>query len=393
MRYPSKLAVPMLLLLSCGAPAAPMDTPADQTGARSFSVFPTAIFKSPWAMTFLPGAGGRTSNMAVVTERDGRLWLVDVVRGMSQQVAGAPEVVVMEQGGLGDVVAHPDYARNQRLYLSYAEPGSSGTAGAAVGYGRLVLHEGAPRLEQFKVIWRQQPKVEGGAHFSHRMAFSPDGHLFISSGDRFKFDPAQAPDTNLGKIVRLTGEGAAAPGNPFARAGGVAAQIWSSGHRSVLGLAFAQDGRLWQHEMGPRDGDELNLIERARNYGWPLVSYGNQYDGREMPRDHRARGFEEPKVAWVPSISPAGMIIYSGDLFPQWKGDALLGGLSGQLLVRVDLNGANAREAERWKMGARIREVDQGPGGEIYLLEDGPSGGRMLRLRPANASDAGTRRP
>jgi len=329
----------------------------------------------------------------VVTEREGRLWLVDVVRGTSQQVAGAPEVMVMEQGGLGDVVAHPNYARNQRIYLSYAEPGPNGTAGAAVGYGRLALHEGAPRLEQFRVIWRQQPKVEGGAHFSHRIAFSPDGHLFVSSGDRFQFQPAQEFDTNLGKIVRLTAEGAPAPGNPFASRGGVAAEIWTLGHRSVLGLAFAPDGRLWQHEMGPRDGDEVNLIERGRNYGWPIVSYGTQYEGRPMPRDHSARGYEEPKVHWNPSISPAGMIIYTGDLFPQWRGDMLLGGLSGQLLVRVDLDGANAREAERWEMGARIRDVDQGPGGEIYLLEDGPSGGRMLRLRPADAPNAGARRP
>lgn len=381
---PSKLAAALLLVLSSTASGAQTaDTAPAKTGARSFSVFPTAIFKSPWAMTFLTAAKGEVSNMALVTEREGRLWLVDVAKGATQQVAGAPEVKVFEQGGLGDVVAHPNYASNQRIYLSYAEPGPNGTAGAAVGYGRLVLNEAAPRLEQFKVIWRQQPKVDGGAHFSHRIAFSPDGHLFVSSGDRFKFDPAQTLDTNLGKIVRLTAEGAPAPGNPYAKQGGVAAQIWTRGHRSVLGLAFAPDGRLWEHEMGPRGGDEVNLIEKGRNYGWPAVSYGSQYDGREIPRDHRARGHEEPKVWWNPSISPAGMMIYKGNLFPQWKGDMLLGGLSGQLLVRVDLDGANAREAERWEMGARIRDVDEGPGGDIYLLEDGPSGGRMLRLRPA----------
>jgi glucose/arabinose dehydrogenase len=341
-------------------------------------------------MAFLPGAGGQLSNQALVTEKEGRLWLVDVVKGASIPVAGAPKVKVFEQGGLGDVVLHPGFAMNQRVYLSFAEPGPNGIAGAAVGYGRLIMNGTAPRLDQFKVIWRQQPKVEGGAHYSHRLAFSPDGHLFISSGDRFKFSPAQGTDTNLGKIVRLSAEGAPAQGNPFARQGGVAAQIWSTGHRSVLGLAFAPDGRLWQHEMGPRGGDEINLIEKGRNYGWPLVSHGDQYDGRVMPRDHKARGFEEPRFSWNPSISPAGMMIYTGDLFPRWKGDMFLGGLSGQLLVRVDLDGSTPREAERWEMGARIREVDQGPRGEIYLLEDGPSGGRMLRLRPADAPTAGT---
>jgi glucose/arabinose dehydrogenase len=384
MRSCSKLAAALLLLFPLTAAAAPTDSPpAGKTGARSFSVFPTAIFNSPWAMTFLPAVDKRVSNLALVTEREGKLWLVDVVAGTTKPVGGAPEVKVLEQGGLGDVVAHPDYASNQRIYLSYAEPGPNGTSGAAVGYGRLVLNEGAPRVEQFKVIWRQQPKVDGGAHYSHRLAFSPEGLLFISSGDRFKFDPAQELTNNLGKIVRLTAEGDPAPGNPFSSRGGAAAQIWSSGHRSVLGLAFSPDGRLWEHEMGPRNGDEVNLIERGRNYGWPVVSYGDQYDGRTMPRDHRARGFEEPKISWNPSISPAGMMVYSGALFPQWRGDMFLGGLSGKVLVRVDLNGATAREAERWDMGARIREVDQGPGGEIYLLEDGPSGGRMLRLRPA----------
>jgi glucose/arabinose dehydrogenase len=383
MRYAFHWAAALLLSSSYAAVAAQNGNrdPA-KTGARAFSVFPTGIFKSPWAMAFLPGPAGQPSDQALVTEKEGRLWLVDVVKGASMPVAGVPEVKVFEQGGLGDVMIHPGFASNRRVYLSYAEPGPNGTAGAAVGYGRLVTDGTAPRVDGFKVVWRQQPKVQGGAHYSHRLAISPDGHLFISSGDRFKFQPAQGTDTNLGKIVRLTAEGAPAPSNPFARQGGVAAEIWSTGHRSVLGLAFAPDGKLWQHEMGPRGGDEVNLIEKGRNYGWPVVSKGDHYDGRVLPRDHKARGFEEPRFSWNPSISPAGMMIYTGDLFPQWKGDMFLGGLSGQMLVRLDLNGSNAREAERWEMGARIREVDQGPGGEIYLLEDGPSGGRMLRMRP-----------
>jgi glucose/arabinose dehydrogenase len=335
-----------------------------------FTVTQVATFDSPWALAFLPGSGVPLTNMALVTEKAGKLWLIDVTNGRKQEVAGVPRVHVEGQGGLAEVVAHPDFAGNHRIYLSFPEAGPRGTSGAAVGYGTLVLGQGQPRLEGFKIIWRQEPKVSGGNHYSERIAFAPDKTMFVSSGERFKFDPAQDANSDLGKVIHLTGEGQ--------RIGG---RFHTLGHRNVLGLAFAPDGRLWATEMGPRGGDELNLILARRNYGWPRASYGSHYDGRDIPDDHKGRGFEEPKVWWNPSVSPGSLLIYSGDLFPAWKGDALIGALSGQALIRVDIAGDQARKADQWDMGARIRAVDQGPRGEVYLLEDGADG-RLLRLEP-----------
>lgn len=333
-----------------------------------FTTAPVADFSTPWAMTFLPGSGTATTNQALVTEKEGRLWLVDVSTGQRQAVTGVPSnIKVAGQGGLGDVVAHPDFAGNQRIYLSFVESGSNGTSGAAVGHGRLILGQGEPRIEGFRVIWRQQPKVTGDGHFSHRIAFAPDGSMYVASGDRQKMQPAQDRNSDLGKIIHMDAEGQ--------RLGG---RFHTFGHRNVLGLAFAPDGRLWAHEMGPQGGDEVNLIERGNNYGWPQASYGTHYDGRPIPDNHRSRGFAEPKVRWDPAISPAGMIVYTGDLFPQWRGDILMGALSGEALIRVDVNGADARKGNQWPMN-RIREVEQGPRGEVYLLEDG---GRLLRLEP-----------
>ncbi|MFL6751675.1 MAG: PQQ-dependent sugar dehydrogenase [Sphingomicrobium sp.] len=361
-----------LLLVLAACSAAPSQS-AQPAGERPFRVSQVATFSSPWAMDFLPGSGVARTGMALVTEKAGRLWLVNTSNGAKQPVAGVPRVHVEGQGGLADVVAHPGFAGNQRIYLSFSEAGPNGTSGAAVGYGRLILGGGPPRIEGFKVIWRQQPKISGGNHYSQRIAFAPDGTMFVSSGERFQFDPAQDPNVDLGKIIHMTAEGQ--------RIGG---RYYTLGHRNVLGLAFAPDGRLWETEMGPRGGDELNLIVKGRNYGWPLASYGTHYDGRDIPDDHRSRGFEEPKVWWNPSISPGSLLIYTGDLFPQWKGDALIGALSGEALIRVDIAGDTARKAEQWDMGHRIRAVDQGPRGEIYLLEDG-SGGRLLSLKPAQA--------
>ena len=361
----------LLLNTACSGATAPAAN-GEQSSGRPFTATEAGKFGTPWAMTFLPGSGVPTTNMALVTEKSGQLWLVDVASGLRRQVGGVPPVKVAGQGGLGDVVAHPDFAGNRRVYLSFAEPGPNGTSGAAVGYGTLKMGQGAPRLAGFKVIWRQEPNVTGNGHFSHRIAFAPDGTMFVSSGDRQKLDPAQDRGSDLGKIIHMDGEGK--------RLGG---RFHTLGHRNVLGLAFAPDGRLWAHEMGPRHGDEVNLIEQGKNYGWPRVSYGSHYEGLPIPDDHKSRGFEEPKVWWNPAVSPAGLIVYTGDLFPQWKGDILMGGLSGQAFIRVDVNGADARKGDQWDMGARIREVEQGPRGEVYLLEDGESGGRLLRLEPA----------
>lgn len=371
-------AAALMLVAACGS--APSPTAAQASGERPFTVTPVATFSTPWAMDFLPGSGVRRTATALVTEKEGRLWLVDTASGARREVAGVPTVRVAGQGGLGDVVAHPGFAGNRLVYLSFAEAGPNGTGGGALGYGRLILGRGPPRLEGFRVIWRQTPKVTGNGHFAHRIAFAPDGSLFLSSGDREKMEPAQAMDGNLGKILHLTAQGAPAAGNPWARPGGVAATFWSIGHRNPLGLAFAPDGRLWSSEMGPRGGDELNLIFSGRNYGWPRASYGSHYSGADIPDDHRRRGFEEPKLWWNPSISPGGLLIYSGDLFRGWKGDAFLPALSGEALIRIDIDGGRARKADHWPMGARIRAIDEGPRGEIYLLEDG---GRLLRLEPA----------
>ena len=363
-------AAAVLVLAACGA--APTESSAQSSSGKPFAVTEVTSFKSPWALDFLPGSGVRMTNLALVTEKAGKLWLVDVTNGRKQEVAGVPKVHVEGQGGLAEVVVHPDFAGNQRVYLSFPEAGPNGTSGASVGYGRLILGSGQPRLEGYKTIWRQEPKVSGGAHYSERIVFAPDGTMFVSSGERFQFDPAQDPKSDLGKVIHLTAEGQ--------RIGG---RWYSMGHRNVLGLAFAPDGRLWETEMGPEGGDELNLIIQGRNYGWPRASYGSHYDGRDIRDDHKSQGLEEPKLWWNPSISPGSLLIYTGDLFPEWKGDALIGALSGEALIRADIDGDKARKADQWSMGERIRAVDQGPGGEVYLLQDGESGGRLLRLTPA----------
>ena len=372
-----------LLLCTATAACGQAATKAPSTSALPFTVHEVAKFSTPWAMAFLPGSGVRLTGAALLTEKEGKLWLIDTATGKRQAVAGVPEVHVAGQGGLGDVVVHPDFAGNRRVYLSFVEKGAGGS-GAALGYGTLQLGAGPPRLTGFRTIWRQSPKVSGNGHFSHRIAFGPDGMLYLSSGEREKFEPAQAVDGNLGKVLRLTPEGAPARGNPWAAKGGIAATFWTMGHRNILGLAFAPDGRLWASEMGPKHGDELNLVLAGRNYGWPRASNGNHYDGRDIP-DHRAGdGFEPPKAYWDPAISPGGLIIYSGNRFPGWRGDALIPALSGKSLVRVDIDGSRATKADEWAMGARIRAVDEGPDGSVFLLEDGRggSGGRLVRLDP-----------
>jgi aldose sugar dehydrogenase len=382
-----RLALPLLALTACSASGGGGEAvesngaAAAAAGGRPFAVTELASFDEPWAMTFLPGG-----MQALVTEKRGRLllWSRDGQASAAVAVSGTPEVDYGGQGGLGDVVLHPGFAGNRLVYLSWVEGGPNGTRGAAVGRARLSAPGQPPRLEGLQVIWRQDPKTDGRGHYGHRLAFSPDGrHLFITNGDRQLFTPAQDPAQTLGKVVRLLDDGRVPPDNPWASRGGVTAQLWTMGHRNPLGLAFAPDGKLWSHEMGPQGGDEFNLIERGSNYGYPVVSNGSHYEGKDIP-DHSTRPeFNAPEITWN-GVSPAGLMIYSGRLFPQWRGNAFLGGLSGKTLIRVTLSGNGAREAERWDMGERIREVEQGPDGAIYVLEDerGGSGGRLLRLAP-----------
>lgn len=341
-----------------------------------FTAEPRATLDEPWAMTFLP------DGTLLVTEKRGVLKHVDPKTGKSHDIAGVPQVAYGGQGGFGDVILHPDFASNQYVYISYAEAGDGDTRGAAVARAKLQLDEdGSGALTELRVIWQQTPKVSGAGHYGHRLAFGPDGKLWITSSERQKFAPAQDMKSNLGKLVRLNDDGSLPTDNPFADQGGVAAQVWSLGHRNMLGLAFDANDKLWVHEMGPAGGDELNLIVRGENYGYPEVSNGGHYGGKPIP-DHDTRPeFAAPKITWNPVISPAGFVIYQGERFPGWNGAGLIGGLSSQALVRVAFDGDNAREAERYDMGARIREVEQGPDGSIWLLEDG-SGGRLLELQP-----------
>jgi glucose/arabinose dehydrogenase len=350
-------------------------------GGRPFAVQEIGTFNEPWAMTFLP------NGLLLATEKPGRIRFLDFgpTTPRAGTVSGVPKVDYGGQAGLGDILPHPNFARNNLLYLSYAEAGLNDTRGAAVARARLNCQEAdACTLEGLRVIWRQTPKVEGRGHLGHRLAFGPDGKLYVSNGDRQKFDPAQDMGGTLGKVVRLNDDGSVPRDNPFAARGGATAQIWTLGHRNILGLAFDSRGQLWSHEMGPKNGDEFNLIERGSNYGYPIVSNGSHYDGKDIP-DHSTRPeFNAPEITWN-GVSPAGLMIYSGKLFPQWRGNAFLGGLSGQNLIRVAMNGKTAREAERWDMGQRIREVEEGPDGAIYVLEDerNGSGGRLLKLVPA----------
>lgn len=341
-----------------------------------FVVATIGDFDEPFAMAFLPD--GRL----LVTEKGGHLQL-RATDGTVKEVAFAPTVAKVNQGGLLDVALAPDFATSHALYLTYSEPGD---AGSALALMRATLREsgGQPALVDKDVVWRSGQNGPGG-QFGANILFSPDGkYLFLSSGERQRFTPAQDPKQALGKILRLTLDGKAAPGNPMYDKGGVEAMTWTSGHRNPYGLIFTPDGRLWEEEMGPKGGDELNLILPGRNYGWPIVSNGDNYSGQPIP-DHPSRpDLEAPKLWWNPSISPGGMILYSGTLFPQYRGNLLIAALSGQALIRVKIDGDTAAALDQWDMGTRIRDVAQAPDGSIWLLEDGEkgAGGKLMRLSP-----------
>jgi len=352
-----------------------------------FEVKPIAQFDEPWDIEFLPD--GRM----LVTEKKGAMYVVSQNGEKSRNIDGVPDVDYGGQGGLGAVELHPDFAENGLVYLSYAEAGADGTRGAAVARGVLEMSGDRGSLSDVEVIWRQYPKVLGRGHYGHRLLFDDEGYLWISSGDRQKFTPAQDMQSNLGKMLRLNDDGSVPDDNPFVDLYdrnpllddvGVYPQVWSLGHRNPLGIAIDLAGRLWDVEMGPAGGDELNMVERGKNYGYPVVSNGDHYDGREIP-DHDTRPeFEAPEAWWTPVISPGDMLVYRGNLFSDWRGDALIAGLSSEAIVRVELGDGTAREVERYGMGARIRSLEEGPDGAIWVLEDdrGLSRGRLLKLEP-----------
>ena len=373
------LTVLPFALIACSGNAPAEQNAAASTGGKPFAETVIADFDSPWAMTFLPD--GRM----LVTEKQGRMLLVSNDGKWRRTVATIP-VDSAGQGGLMDVVLSPDFKTSGNIYFSYSVSGQGGK-GVILARGalRFPVCVRAPcdsgELDNITTLYRATPLVEGNGHYSGRIAFSPDGkYLFFTNGERQKFTPAQDKSMSLGKVLRLTPDGKPAPGNPLA-AQGFRPEVWSYGHRNLLGIVFDARGNLWEQEMGPKGGDEVNLILPGRNYGYPIVSDGDHYDGRPIPRHSTRPDLEAPKVSWNPVISPGGLMIYSGTMFPQWRGDAFIGGLSSEALVRVDLNGTNAAKGDQWPMGARIREVEQTPDGAILVLEDGGEGrGRLIRL-------------
>ena len=363
------------LLLSCNTYSESIVKSIDgNAGSRLFAES-YAEFNEPWAMTFLPDGD------LLVTEKSGALILFNVNDRSKVSVGGVPEVAYGGQGGLGDIILHPRFSDNRWIFMSYAEQDASGKKGAVVVRAQFTHESAKPELKNIEVIWRQKPKVSGSGHYSHRLAFSPDGRLFITSGDRQKQTPAQSWTQDLGKIIRINADGSVPSDNPFQNKGELAKTFWSIGHRNLLGIAFDTQGQLWTHEMGPRHGDEFNLTIGGDNYGWPIVSWGDQYSGMPIP-DHDTRPeFNAPELYWVPTVAPSGLIIYNGDMFPEWRDNAFIGGLRSKSLVRVRIDGEQAHEVERFAMGKRIREVEQGPEGYIWVLED-KKGGRLLRLTP-----------
>ncbi len=335
-----------------------------------------AAFDTPWALAFLPD--GRL----LVTEKPGRIYLTDT-KGTKTKLSGVPEVAASGQNGLLDIAVSPDYGSTRQVYLTYVAPSGEGTR-LVLARARLEEGEGRAKLAGLEEIWRQSP-AGGGGQPGGIIAFDPEGkHLLLTVGDRMRPESAEDPDQARGKILRLTLDGKPAPGNPEEGRGGTRAETWTTGHRNQYGLAFAPDGSLWEHEMGPRGGDEFNRIEPGVNYGWGEVSEGDNYSGKPIPRHATRPEFRAPPLFWNPVIAPAGMVFYNGPMFPSWKGSALLGGLAATALVRVTLDGkGGADEAERFQMEDRIRDVAVARDGAVWVIEDN-SPGRLLRLTPKN---------
>ncbi|MBJ8552049.1 PQQ-dependent sugar dehydrogenase [Acinetobacter bereziniae] len=341
---------------------------------QSYRAEKVATFDEPWAMTEL--VDGRL----LITERRGKLKLYDPSSSQSIDILGVPPVAYGGQGGLGDIALHPDYKNNHQIYLSYAEKGNGGY-GAVVIRGELNLQETNPHIRNIQRIWEQVPKVSGQGHYAHRMLFGKDGKLWISSGERQKFDPAQDMKSNLGKVIRLNDDGSVVADNPFTQQGEIAKQVWSLGHRNPLGIAFDHKDQLWVVEMGPKGGDELNLIHKGENYGYPIVSNGDHYSGKEIP-DHVTRPeFKAPEISWTPVISPSNLVFYQKQLFPQWTNKALIGGLSSEAIIVVNTESKPVREIQRLNMKQRIRDIYPAHDGSIWVLEDGKNAG-LLRLLP-----------
>jgi glucose/arabinose dehydrogenase len=334
----------------------------------------------PWGLAFLPD--GRQ----LVTERPGRMRIVGKSGALSDPIEGVPRVYASGQGGLLDVVLSPDFASSGLIYFSYSEPREGGRNGTTVARAKLVTEGGGGRLENVEVIFRQQPSSTGSMHFGSRLVFARDGNLFVTLGERFHSrDRAQDLSYHFGKVVRLRPDGSVPDDNPFTGQSGARPEIWSYGHRNTQAAAIhPATGKLWIVDHGPRGGDEVNIPEKGKNYGWPIITYGRDYSGAKIGVGTHKAGMEQPIYYWDPSIAPSGMAFYSGDLIPEWKGNLFVGALAGQALHRLVLDGEKIVGEEKLlsELGERIRDVRQGPDGALWLLTDNPNG-RVLRVVPA----------
>ena len=396
-----------LMALSASAALAQANVGAKAPEAAApFKLTQVASFNMPTRVAFLPD--GRM----LLTEKVGPVWLVTPAGGKTQ-LSNVPKVLYGGQGGMLGVFLSPHYATDHMVYLTYSEPQEIGGSSLALARARLALGKDSASLEDLKVIWRDGAGGKGG-QFGAQIAFSPDGKLlYLTVGERQRMTPAQDPNSPLGKILRLTLDGKPAPGNPGAGKVGTPtipiidppadtekaktapvlrtyafpgpnltpAETWSSGHRTPYGLAFAPDGQLWEMEHGPFGGDELNLIEPGKNYGWPLLSYGKNYNGVPIPSHDTVNGISRPTLYWVPVIAPGNLTFYKGKMFPQWNGSALVSGMATKTINRIVIKGANATPAERWDVGHRIRDVEVGPDGALWALEDANPGG-LFKVTP-----------
>ena len=346
--------------------------------AQSVTLAPVATgLAHPWAVAFLP------EGRFLVTERPGRMRVVSAAGEVGPAVAGVPAIAAGGQGGLLDVVADADFARSRRIFFCFSEPGQGGNGTALA---RATLSPDARSLQDVKVIFSQRPKAESALHFGCRIVQAADGNLFLTLGERYhRKDDAQKLDNHLGKVVRVTPDGAAPPDNPFLKTPGALPEIFSYGHRNPQGATLGPDGRLWMHEHGPQGGDEINLPQPGRNYGWPVITYGENYGGGKMGEGTAKAGMEQPLHYWVPSIAPSGMAFLSSTCYGEaWKGSLFVGSLKFGTLHRLEI-GPDGKVRREDKLlqgnGERIRDVRQGPDGLLYLLTDSPQG-RLLRLQP-----------
>jgi glucose/arabinose dehydrogenase len=374
----------LLLAAAIAAPAAAVEgTHRTEQAVVKVDILAAGL-SHPWAIAFLPDGD------ALVTERRGALRLLGADGTLSPPISGVPDVDARDQGGLLDVAIDPGFAQNRLVYLSFSEPGSRRTNSTAVARG--VLNADKTALEGVEVIFSQQPKLPSTKHFGSRLVFDGEGHLFVTLGERSEArfrEQAQELDSHLGKIVRIFPDGSVPDGNPFAEQADALPEIWSYGHRNIQAAAINPvTGVLWEIEHGPRGGDELNIVEQGKNYGWPVVSFGINYSGTPVGSgESSGPGFEPPIYQWTPVIAPSGMAFYQGDAFPAWKGDLFVGGLRSTALVRLELDGNSVAHEERIldDAGLRIRDVVEGPDGALYLLTD-EDNGKVLRLSPAETA-------